>query len=95
MLRLLAGEVEKLVPLTSEKIKFFVNDLFSKCDQIRPKLRIWPQLLKKYLMENIIFCAAPFGTLARQTEQLARWHAKLNNWHTFGTWARGHVDHRQ
>ena len=31
-------------------------DFFSKCDQIRRELRIWLHLLKKYLMENFIFC---------------------------------------
>ena len=30
---------------------------FSKCDQIRSFLRIWSHLLKKYIMENFIFCA--------------------------------------
>ena len=28
----------------------------------RSKLRIWLQLLKKYLMENVIFCAVLFGS---------------------------------
>ena len=30
---------------------------FLKLDQIRRKLRIWSHLLKKYIMENFIFCA--------------------------------------
>ena len=38
-------------------MKFSVKDFFSKCDQIRRKLRIWSHLLKKSLMENCIFCA--------------------------------------
>ena len=42
---------------TAQKMKFSIKDLFSKCDQIHRKLRIWPQLLKKSLMENSIFCA--------------------------------------
>ena len=44
---------------TPQKIhhKFSINDFFSKCDQIRRKLRIWSHLLKKSLMENFIFCA--------------------------------------
>ena len=33
---------------TAQKIKFSIKDFFSKCDQI---------LLKKSLMENLIFCA--------------------------------------
>ena len=39
---------------TARKMKFSINDFFSKCDQI---LRIWSHLLKKSLMENFIFCA--------------------------------------
>ena len=35
----------------------FIEDFFSKCDQIRRKLGIWSHLLKKSLMENFIFCA--------------------------------------
>ena len=37
----------KDVNTTAQKMKFFINDFFSKCDQIR----------KKSLMENFIFCA--------------------------------------
>ena len=36
-------------------MKFSVKGFFSKCDQIHKKLRIWPHLLKKSLMENFIF----------------------------------------
>ena len=39
-------------------MKFSIKDSFSKCDQIRRKLRIWSRLLKKSLTENFIFCAA-------------------------------------
>ena len=38
-------------------MKFSIKDFFSKCEQIRRKLRIWSHLLKKSLMENFIFCA--------------------------------------
>ena len=37
-------------------MKFSIQDFFSKCDQIRGKLRIWSHLQKKYFMENFIFC---------------------------------------
>ena len=37
---------------TAQKMKFSIKDFFSKCDQIRRKLRIWPHLLKKSFMEN-------------------------------------------
>ena len=42
---------------TAQKMKFFIKGFFSKCNQIRKKLRIWSHLLKKSLMENLIFCA--------------------------------------
>ena len=42
---------------TAQKMKFSIKDFFSKCDQIRRKLRICSHLLKKSLMENFIFCA--------------------------------------
>ena len=38
-------------------MKFSIKDLFSKYDQIRRKMQIWSQLLKKSLMKNFIFCA--------------------------------------
>ena len=43
--------------IIAQKMKFSIKDLFSKCYQIRWKLRIWSHLLKKSLMENFIFCA--------------------------------------
>ena len=43
--------------VTAQKMKFFIKDLFSKCDQIRGFLRIWSHLLKKSLIENFVFCA--------------------------------------
>ena len=42
---------------TAQKMKFVIKDFFSKCDQTRRKLRIWSHLLRKSLMENLIFCA--------------------------------------
>ena len=33
-----------------------MKNFFRKCGQIRRKLRIWSYLLKKFLMENFIFC---------------------------------------
>ena len=44
--------------ITSQKMKFSIKDFFSNCDQIRwTKFtdHIWSHLLKKSLMENIIF----------------------------------------
>ena len=42
---------------TAQKMKFSINDFFSKCDQIRRFLRIWSHLLNRSLMVNFIFCA--------------------------------------
>ena len=42
---------------TAQKMKFPIKDFFSKCDQIRRKLRIWSHLLNKSLMIIFIFCA--------------------------------------
>ena len=50
--------VKLMISITLYRIwKFFVKDFFSKCDQIRRKLRIRSHLLKKSIMENFIFCA--------------------------------------
>ena len=40
---------------TAQKMNFSIKGFFSKCDQIRRKLRIWSHLLKKSLMRNFIF----------------------------------------
>ena len=37
---------------TAQKMKLFIKNFFSKCDQIRSFQRIWSHLLKKSLMEN-------------------------------------------
>ena len=41
---------------TVQKMYFFIQDYFSKCDQIRRSFPIWSHLLNKSLMENFIFC---------------------------------------
>ena len=38
-------------------MKFSIGDFISKRGQILSFLRIWSHLLKKFLMENFIFCA--------------------------------------
>ena len=43
-------------------MKFSIKDFFRECDQIRRKLRIWSNLLKKSLMENFIFCEVGAAT---------------------------------
>ena len=42
---------------TAQEMKFPFQNFFSKCDQIRKKLQIWSNFLKKSSMENFIFCA--------------------------------------
>ena len=52
-------------------MKFSIEDFFSKCDQIRRKLRIWSHLLKKSFMENFIFCAVNLDLNLRKLIQLS------------------------
>ena len=47
--------------ILGQKMKFSIKDFFSKCDQVRRKLRIWSHLPKKSLVENFIFCAVILG----------------------------------
>ena len=41
----------------TKKMKFFIKDFFSRRDQIHRKLQLCSHLLKKSLIENLIFCA--------------------------------------
>ena len=50
-------ENRRITNVITQKMKFSIKDFFSKCDQIRRKLRILSHLLKKSLMKNFIFCA--------------------------------------
>ena len=54
--------------VTAQKMKFFIKDFFSKCNQTRSFLRIWSHLLKKSLMENLVFGAV-----------CSRFHARKNH----------------
>ena len=49
---------------TSQKMEFSIKEFCNKCDQICSFLRIWPHLLEKSFMENLIFC--PVVGLPRQ-----------------------------
>ena len=51
------GQKGKTVDIIAQKMKFPIKNFFSKCDQIRRKLRIWSYLLKKSLIENFILYA--------------------------------------
>ena len=46
--------MEYFISGTAQKVKFSIKNFFSKCDKIHRKSRAW--LLKKFLMENFIFC---------------------------------------
>ena len=43
--------------ITVQKMKFSIEDFFSKCDQIRSFLRIWSNLLRKSLIELHFLCS--------------------------------------
>ena len=50
----------------AQKMKFFTKNFFSKCEQIRRKVRIWSHSLKKFLTENFIFCAVELFVITGQ-----------------------------
>ena len=41
--------------ITAQETKFSIKDIFNNCDQICSFRRIWLHLLRKSLMENLIF----------------------------------------
>ena len=45
-----------LAQINAQNMNCFVKNLFSKCEHIRTKLRIYSHLLYKSLTENFIFC---------------------------------------
>ena len=51
---LVQGPNLQFVPYTTQKIKFFIKDFFSKCDH-------WLYLLKKSSRDNFIFCVVLHG----------------------------------
>ena len=53
-------------------MKFSIKNFFSKCDQIRSKLWIWPHLLKKSLTEKFIFCAVREKAPSNKTQALTK-----------------------
>ena len=48
--------------VNEHNMKFSIKEFFSKCVQIRRKLRIWSHLLKNSLMGNLIFFAVSNAT---------------------------------
>ena len=60
-------------------MKFFIKDLFSKCDQICRKLRIQSHFLKKSLMENFLFEAVIFHVTCNATKKGYKSQCKVLN----------------
>ena len=58
-------------------MSFFVENLFSKCEHTRIKLRIYPYLLNKFLKENSIFCVV---NVIDFTTQSCKFFFKPNCW---------------
>ena len=69
--------VEK-VPDIAQKMKFSIKYVFSKCDQIYNKLRIWSHLLNKPLIENFIFCAVPISSWSLFKKKAPQLNEKWN-----------------
>ena len=52
--------------ITAQKVKFSIRDFFSKCDQIRRKLRIWSQFTEEILNGKLHFlCSGYFKILEK------------------------------
>ena len=58
-------------------MKFYINDFFSRCNQIDSFLRIWSDLLKKSLMENFIFCAVMLTDFKSNKIHKAKFETKV------------------
>ena len=59
-------------------MKLSIKGFFSKCDQICRKLQNWSHLLKKFLMENFIFCVVKvMGKCVDQVYFMERWSNEL------------------
>ena len=46
---------EHLHETPTQKMKFYIKDFFSKCEQMHSFLRVWSHLLKKSLMKTSFF----------------------------------------
>ena len=69
-LQLVAFGAEDDAASTAQIMKFSFKDFFSKCDQIRRKLRIWSPLLKKFKKANFIFSAVLYRNQKYSGKQL-------------------------
>ena len=64
----------------AQKMKIFIKDFFSKCDQIRIFLRIWSHLVKKSLIKNFIFCAESANMKQNNVSDQIRFLTKFPLW---------------
>ena len=64
-----------LAQINTQKMNFSVKNLFSKCEHIRIKLRIYSHLLNKSLTENFIFCVV---NIIDFTTESSKFFFKLN-----------------
>ena len=70
---------------TLQKMRFSIKHFFSKCDQIRRKLRIWSHSLQKSLIENFFFRAVNVRELVHNhTQFFSGWSSMIRIW-TFAT----------
>ena len=58
------------MPVHCTKNEVSIKDLFSKCDQIHRKLRIWSHLLEKSLMEKAFFVQWYLGKQLQTKERM-------------------------
>ena len=59
-LRPIVTKINQFLKHTAQKMKFSIQDFFSKFDHICSFLWIWSHLLKKHLIKNFTFCAVTF-----------------------------------
>ena len=78
-----------LAQINAQNMNCFVKNLFSKCEHIRTKLRIYSHLLYKSLTENFIFCVVniigftteSFKFFFKPNSQSLVCFTSINTWH--------------
>ena len=55
------SKVNELDIITARKMKFSIKDFLSKCNQVCSFMWIWSHLLKRFSMENFIFCGVCYS----------------------------------
>ena len=70
----------KPITVAAQKMKFSIDDFFSKCDQICSFLQIWSHLLRKSLMEDAIFCEVRVPILNKIEINFTYFPIEINNY---------------